>query len=322
MLFMPQQIPNSPVSASNEALSLTTQMSSVASHKHSVPFSIDMSVTSGSVNIASTYAAVVSTAKKPMKKKYKLIALKVRPILGELPDKFWIIRNITGDPLEGIPILDPNPPAFQPRSRYTQERQEIFDKNNVGFLLPEERKLLHHFMMLHQDAFVWNDSEWGHFREDFFPPVDIPVVPHTPWVQKNIPILPGLYNEVCEVIRQKLNAGTFEPSNSSYHLCWFCVVKKDGTSLRIVQSLEPLNKVTIQHSGILPFTEQLVEHFAGRACVSLLYLYVGYDERALAVSSRNLTMFQTPFGALHLTMLPMGWTNSVPIFHEDITKIL
>ena len=70
--------------------------------------------------------------------------------------------------------------------------------------------------MLHQDAFAWNDSEQGHFREDFFPPIDIPVVPHTPWVQRNIPIPPGLFDEVCEVIRQKLKTGTFEPSNSSY----------------------------------------------------------------------------------------------------------
>ena len=192
-----------------------------------------------------------------------------------------------------------HPPAFQPRSRYTQERQEIFDKNNAGFLFPEECKLLHHFMMLHQDTFAWNDSERGHFREDFFPPVDIPVVPHTPWVQRNIPIPPGLYNEVCEVIRWKLNTGTFEPSNSSYRSHWFCVIKKDGTSLCIVQSLEPLNEVTIQHSGIpVPFTEQLVEHFAGRACISLLDLYVGYDKHTLAVSSHDLTTFQTPFGAL------------------------
>ena len=146
--------------------------------------------------------------------------------------------------------MDPSLPAFQPCGCYTQEQQKIFDKNNAGFLLPEERKLLHHFMMLHQDMFMWNDSERGHFREDFFPLVDIPVVPHTPWVQRNIPIPPGLYNEVCKVIRQKLNAGTFELSNSSYCSCWFCVIKEDRTLLCIVQSLEPLNKVTIQHSGV------------------------------------------------------------------------
>ena len=179
MLFTLQWIPNCLVSASNEALSLTAQMSSVTSCEHSVPFLIDMSVMSGSVNIAPMYAAVMSTAKKPTKKKYKPVMLKVRPILGELPDKFRIIRNITRDPLEGMPILDPNLPVFQPCGCYTQEWQEIFDKNNAGFLLPEEHKLLHHFMMLHQDMFTWNDSEQGHFREDFFPLVDIPVVPHT-----------------------------------------------------------------------------------------------------------------------------------------------
>ena len=76
----------------------------------------------------------------------------------------------------------------------------LFDKNNEGFLLPAERRLMHYFMMVHQDTFAWNDSERGHFREDFFPPVDIPVVPHTPWVLRNIPIPPGIYNEVCEAI--------------------------------------------------------------------------------------------------------------------------
>ena len=173
-------------------------------------------------------------------------------------------------------------------------------------------------MMQHQDAFTWNDTERGHFREDFFLPIVMPVVPHKPWVQRNIPIPPGLYNEVCKVIQQKIDASIFEPSNSSYRSRWFCVVKKDGTSLRIVQSLEPLNEVTIQHSGVLPHTEPLVEHFAARACGSVLDLYVGYDERALDKSSRDYTTFQTPFGAMRLTTLPMGWTNSVPIFHGDV----
>ena len=29
-----------------------------------------------------------------------------------------------------------------------------------------------------------------------------------------------------------------------------------------------------------------------------------------------------PFGAMHLITIPMGWTNSVPIFHNDVTFIL
>jgi len=93
-------------------------------------------------------------------------------------------------------------------------------------------------------------------------------------------------------------------------------------SLQIVQSLELLNAVTITHSGVPPFTEQLAKQFAGRACGGMLNLYIGYDECSLAESSRDLTMFQMPFGARRLTTHPMGWTNSVPIFHDDVTHIL
>ena len=260
--------------------------------------------------------------KLAVKKKYKPVALKVKPVIGELPDKFRIIRQIIGDPLQNLPILPTNPPPFTPTGRYTQERKDLFDKLNPGFLLPAERDLMHYFMMAHEDGFAWETSERGHFREDFFPPVDILVIQHKPWVQCNIPIPPGLYTEACRLVKDKIDAGVFEPSNSSYRTRWFLVVKKDGKSLRIVQSLEPLNQVTIAHSGVPPFTEQLAEQFAGRACSSMMDLYVGYDERALATSSRDLTTFQTPYGAMRLTTLPMGWTNSVPIFHDDVTSIL
>jgi hypothetical protein len=54
----------------------------------------------------------------------------------------------------------------------------------------------------------------------------------------------------------------------------------------------------------------------------MLDLYVGYDERLIAETSRDYTTFQTPFGALRLVTLPMGWTNSILIFHDDVTFIL
>jgi len=54
----------------------------------------------------------------------------------------------------------------------------------------------------------------------------------------------------------------------------------------------------------------------------ILDLYVGYDERLLDEQSRDYTTFQSPFGTLRLVTLPMGWTNSVPIFHDDVTYIL
>lgn len=256
-------------------------------------------------------------------KKYKPVALKVRPMYQELPDRFRIKREIIGDPLAAIPKLSPNPPDFTETGRYTQERMEKMDKVHKGdFLWPEERKLVHHLIMEQNEAFAWSDPERGKFREDFFPPVEMPVVEHKPWVLRNIPIPPGIYAELCKLIKSKIDSGVYEPSNSSYRSRWFTVVKKDGKTLRIVHSLEPLNAVTIAHSGLPPATEELAAHFAGRACGGMFDLYVGYDERPLAESSRDLTTFQTPFGAMRLVTLPMGWTNSVPIFHDDVTYIL
>ena len=45
-----------------------------------------------------------------MGKKYKPVALKVKLLYQELPEKFRVKRNITGDPLKDMPVLDPNPP--------------------------------------------------------------------------------------------------------------------------------------------------------------------------------------------------------------------
>ncbi|KJA13369.1 hypothetical protein HYPSUDRAFT_103332, partial [Hypholoma sublateritium FD-334 SS-4] len=134
-----------------------------------------------------------------------------------------------------LPALNPNPPAFSPTGRYTEERMKIFDAaHRPGFLWPAERKLMHHFVMLHQDAFAWNDTERGHFREDFFPPVEIPVIPHKPWIVKNRPIPPGIYHELCKLLQKKLDAGVLEKS---------CVT---------------------------PFTDQIAEQFSALACAGLL----------------------------------------------------
>lgn len=93
-------------------------------------------------------------------KKYKLVALKVKPVHMELADKFRIIRNITGDPLAEMPELNPNPPKFKPTGRYTPVHQQAFDQVHKGdFLLPEEHKAVHHLMMEQNEAFAWDDTK-------------------------------------------------------------------------------------------------------------------------------------------------------------------
>ena len=92
--------------------------------------------------------------------KYKPVALKTRPVIGELPGEFRIRREIIGDPLLEMPTLLVKPPEFEPTGRYTQERKEKMDEHHKDdFLWEEERKLMHHFMMLQNGGFAWEDQE-------------------------------------------------------------------------------------------------------------------------------------------------------------------
>ena len=94
--------------------------------------------------------------------KYKPVALKVRPVYAELPEQYRIKREIKGDPLEGMPILNPNPPDFIQNERYTQERKDDLDKvHKEGFLWLEERKLMHHLVKEQWEVFAWDDTERG-----------------------------------------------------------------------------------------------------------------------------------------------------------------
>ena len=75
---------------------------------------------------------------------------------------------------------------------------------------------MHDFVRNQETGFTWTEKERGNFQPDFFPPIEFPVIPHTPWIERNIPILPGLYEEVCEIIKKKIDTGIYEHLNSSY----------------------------------------------------------------------------------------------------------
>lgn len=138
-------------------------------------------------------------------RKYKCVADKVQLVKASLPEEFRIQREIMGDPLEGMPELPTHPPEFQPAGWYMQERKEIIDQNHdEGFLWKEEMKLLHHLMTVQEQGFAWEPSETGTFREDFFPPVKFLTLPYEPWVEKNIPTPPGIFVDVCKILKDKI----------------------------------------------------------------------------------------------------------------------
>jgi hypothetical protein len=255
------------------------------------------------------------------KKPYKPAAMKTHPVAGTFPEEFKIERRMPDDPLAQLPTVPTNPPEFTPGERMTQERWDTIrkQKEEENFLLPEEINLLGHVLKENEQGIAWTLEERGKLKTKYFPPVRIPVVPHIPWVEKNMHIPFALREQIIREIKTRVETGVLEPSNSSYRNRWFVVPKKDG--IRVVWNLIPLNKVTIRDAGLPPIVDEIVEGFAGRHIYTYADIMEGYNERELAEESRDYTTIQTPLGTFRLTVLPQGATNSVTIFHGDITFI-
>jgi hypothetical protein len=143
-----------------------------------------------------------------------------------------------------------------------------------------------------------------------------------PWLQHNIPIPPATLGEVVHIIKEKIASGMYKPSMATYQLHWFCIVKKDGKSLRWVHNLQPLNVVTIRDTLLPPFVEHLAESFVGYAVYGMMDLYSGYDQRALHKESRDLMTFGMPLGPHRLTMLPQGHANAIQVYQGNTAFIL
>ena len=123
------------------------------------------------------------------------------------------------------------------------------------------------------------------------------------------------------MLKEKIEAGVYEKTQSSYRSRWFCVEKKNG-DLRMVHDLQKLNGVTIRDTGVPPILDEFVEAYAGRSIYSVLDMYWGFYARVLDVKSQDMTAFQTPLGVLRITSLPMDFTNSPSEFQACMVFIL
>ena len=252
---------------------------------------------------------------------YKLVDRKVRPVPGVTPEHTKVSRQFPSDPLAKLPKLPVNPPEFVPSKKLTQERMDSLKLNENQELTLEEQKLLQHILLVNERSIAFEENERGTFRQDYFSDYQISCMEHEPWVEKNIPIPPGYQEEILRLLREKIEGGVYEPTQSSYRSKQFCVKKKNG-DLRIVHNLQKLNSITIRDTGVPPILDEFVERFAGWSIYSVLDMYWGFYARIMDPRSRDLTAFQTPLGTLRIVSLPMGFTNSPAEFQACMMFIL
>jgi len=253
--------------------------------------------------------------------KYKKVEDKIRPVPAVMPEEFKVRRTFPNDPLSNLPVLPTHPPEFVPTLKMTQERMDKLDIDGNPDMTEEEKRLLKHVLVLNERSIAFTEKERGTFRRDYFSDYRIPVTPHVPWEDRNISLPTGHHAEIIQMLKEKIDAGVYEKTQSSYRSRWFCVKKKNG-ELRMVHDLQKLNGVTIRDSGVPPIMEDFVEAYAGRSVYSVLDMYWGFYARILDPESRDLTAFQTPLGTLRITSLPMGFTNSPAEFQASMVFIL
>ena len=112
------------------------------------------------------------------------------------------------------------------------------------FLLQSEIRRFKEIISRHGQAFAFNSEEIGCIDPKVVTPMVIFTIPHIPWNFKPISVPKAQLPQLVELLKNKIQMKILEPSNAPYSNRWFTVPEKDG-SLRFIQDLQPVNKVTI-----------------------------------------------------------------------------
>ena len=253
--------------------------------------------------------------------KYKKVEKKIRPVATHIPNHMKVKRQFPHDPLTDLPVLPFYSPEFCPTAKVTSERMASLNLDSNSELLPEEKKLLQHILVLNERSIAFDELERGTFRRDYFSDYKMPVIDHIPWQEKNMQLPKGYEERIMKLLKEKKDAGVYENAQSSYRSRWFWVEKKNG-DIRLVHDLQKLNGISIRDSGVPPILDEFVESYAGRSVYTVLDMYWGFHARMLHEDSRDMTAFQTPLGELRIVSLPMGYTNSPAEFQACMMFIL
>ncbi|EPZ30889.1 Ribonuclease H-like domain-containing protein [Rozella allomycis CSF55] len=246
-------------------------------------------------------------------KQYKPVNKKIKPVAKALftnEDPIEFEKNIQKQMLDR---WNKEPP------RLTEERLNMLASSSL--LLPNEKEYFKEILKPFDKVFAFEESHKGRMNPELIPPVYISTIDHIPWKLKSSQYVAKDEEEVIELLKQKLESGVIEWCNSPYSNPWFVFRKKNG-KLRLIESVEQLNKVTIRDCNQPPNSDFFAESFAGRCVYSILDMFSGYDQLPLDIRCRDMTAFNTPIGLVRMTCLMQGHTNSVAEFQRALQRLL
>ena len=146
-------------------------------------------------------------------------------------------------------------------------------------------------------------------------------VPHVSWSLKPIPVPRAHIPKLMELLKHKVEMGILELSSAPYRNQWFTVPKKNG-SLRFIQNLQPVNKVTIRNVGVGPSIDEFTEDFPRKVHILSRGLILKVRPVPTSRRKQDITAMQTPLGLVRMCILPQGGTNLVAHMVNPMNKVL
>ena len=98
------------------------------------------------------------------------------------------------------------------------------------------------------------------------------------------------------------------------------IPKKDGKVMMRVD-FRDLNKASPKDDFPLPHIDILVDNTAGRALLSFMYGFLGYNQIKMALEDMEKTSFITPWGTYCYKVMPFGLKNAGAIYQCVATTL-
>ena len=211
----------------------------------------------------------------------------------------------------------PTPPAALPPTEAAAALEELWQRSSPG-LDPRQGRQLRELLEEYKDIFAASVKECRRtglvqhrIETGNAPPIRLR--PHRLALAKR--------QAAEDMVREMLDAGVIEPSDSPW-AAPVVLVKKKGGGWRFCVDYRRLNAITKKDSYPLPRIDDALDHITGSSWFSSLDLRSGYWQVELAPEARPKTAFSFGQGLWQFRVMPFGLCNAPATFERLMERVL